>query len=321
MAIFYGVASMIATILFFSYLFLAKNKNKWYLYLFASIMICNAGYFLLSLSKTVDFALFANGVAYVGNVFLPFIMLCMVLEVCRVKYPKPVIYLLIGIGLFMLWLATSGGYLPIYYKSVELKEIEYGVKLVKEYGIMHNLYFIYLFGYMTAMVGTLIYSIKKGKVLSKMHASFLCIIVLGNIIIWLVQQFVEHNFEFLCVSYILNECILLFLMGMLKEYNLILENAQNQTAVTLSDMTAIEIEGRFTPEQVAIVFSTWEEIKDLTKREKEILSHILYGKKRKDIASELFITDSSVRNHTTSIFKKLKVESRDDLCEKAKAKL
>ena len=38
-----------------------------------------------------------------------------------------------------------------------------------------------------------------------MHASFLCVIVFGNILVWLIEQFVPHNFEFLCISYVLNE--------------------------------------------------------------------------------------------------------------------
>ena len=65
-------------------------------------------------------------------------------------------------------------------------------------------------------------------------------------------------------------------------------------------------------------FNKWNEIKLLTNREKEILSLVLQGEKRKSIAEKLFISDNSVRNHINSVFKKLNVKDRKDLCESAR---
>lgn len=48
----------------------------------------------------------------------------------------------------------------------------------------------------------------------------------------------------------------------------------------------------------------------LTEREREVLSSICQGMKNKDIAKTLFITETTVRHHLTSIFEKLNVKSR-----------
>ena len=48
----------------------------------------------------------------------------------------------------------------------------------------------------------------------------------------------------------------------------------------------------------------------LTEREKEVLLNICKGMKNKAIAEELFITETTVRHHLTSIFEKLNVKSR-----------
>ena len=157
MSIFYGIACLLSVILLVVYFFVDKKREKWLMLLFISILICNTGYFMLSLSKTLTFALISNGIAYIGNVFLPFFMLMLILDVCNVKHSKVLKYVLLGIGVVILFIATSGGYLPIYYKEVSLEIIEGGTRLVKEYGILHNLYFIYLFGYMASMVSVLIY--------------------------------------------------------------------------------------------------------------------------------------------------------------------
>jgi DNA-binding NarL/FixJ family response regulator len=51
----------------------------------------------------------------------------------------------------------------------------------------------------------------------------------------------------------------------------------------------------------------------LTDREREVLSLVCRGLKNKAIADKLFVTETTVRHHLTSIFEKLKVTSRLEL--------
>jgi DNA-binding NarL/FixJ family response regulator len=53
-----------------------------------------------------------------------------------------------------------------------------------------------------------------------------------------------------------------------------------------------------------------EELGLLTEREKEVLALIARGEPNKNIAHKLFISEKTVKNHITSIFRKLKVEDR-----------
>ena len=319
MSIFYGIVCLISLVLLVAYFFVDRKRDIWLMLLFISISVCCLGYFALSVSKSIPMALISNSIAYLGSVFLPFFMLMLILDLCHIKCNKKALAIsLLILGVVILFIATSGGYLPIYYKSVSLEFIEGGTKLVKDYGPLHILYFIYLFGYMASMVTLLIYAMANKKLTSKMHASFLCVIVFGNILVWLIEQFIEHNFEFLCVSYILNECLLLFLYGMLQEYAYLKSKNAKEKIVEV-DISVLDFEDKLTEEQIALVFTNWENINSLTKREKEVLKHILLGEKRKEIAENLYISDSSVRNHTTNIFKKLQVENRSDLQTKARS--
>lgn len=59
-------------------------------------------------------------------------MLILLLGACNIKCVKPLKYCLLGFGVVMAFIATSGGYLSIYYKSVSLEIAEGG--LIKEYG-------------------------------------------------------------------------------------------------------------------------------------------------------------------------------------------
>ncbi len=51
----------------------------------------------------------------------------------------------------------------------------------------------------------------------------------------------------------------------------------------------------------------------LTKKEKEILSHIKEGKSNKEIASALFVEVSTVKSHINKIYSKLEVSNRSEL--------
>ena len=53
-----------------------------------------------------------------------------------------------------------------------------------------------------------------------------------------------------------------------------------------------------------------EEIKELTKREKEILLCISKGKSNNEIAEDLCITEHTVKKHTSNIFEKLNLRDR-----------
>ena len=313
MTIFYAIACVLSALMLGLYFAVDKKREKWLMFLFASIFVCNTGYFMLSLSKGIAIALISNSVAYAGNVFLPFFMLMLILNACNIKHSHILRRTLFIIGIVVLFIATSGGYLPIYYKEVSLEITKSGTILNKVYGPLHLLYFVYLFGYMVSMVGVIVYALIKKKMTTTMHSIFLSVIVFGNILVWLVEQFIENKFEYLCVSYIFNELLLLLLYGLLREY----ENHKTKEV----ELSVLDCKDKLTEKQVAVVFAKCKKLKDLTSREKEVLKHILFGEKRKEIAGKLFITDSAVRKHTTNIFKKFEVASRAELFEKLKETL
>ena len=48
----------------------------------------------------------------------------------------------------------------------------------------------------------------------------------------------------------------------------------------------------------------------ITIREREILLHLAQGKTNKEISKDLFLSPSTVRNHISNIFTKLKISNR-----------
>lgn len=300
----YGITFAVSVLMIAIYFFIDKKQDKWLLLLFSSVAVCDLGYLLLSVSKTLDEALWANRLAYLGNVFLPFFLLLMIVNLLRFKIPKALPRVLIGINTVMLFIATSGGYLPIYYKNVSLDFVDGAAVLIKEYGPLHNVYKIYLFAYFAAMVGIIIYTMVKKTAASIKHSIFLAFVVIGNIAIWLVENIIHAGFEFLSISYIITEGLILLLYGILQDY----EKNKEKTTVA-------EVETKVVENEEAVCDDL---LKDLSEREKEVLQYLLENAKRKEIAEKLFVTESTIKKHTSNIYKKLEVTSRAELLEKLK---
>ena len=313
----YGLAMAVSLLMIGVYYYVDRKHDKYLLLLFVSVAVSDFGYFLLSLSKTLDAALWSNRIAYLGNVFLPFSLLMMIMTLSRFTYPKWLPKALVAVNTVMLLIAASGGWFPIYYKNVSLDFVNGLPVLIKEYGPLHAVYKVFLFAYFSAMVAVIAYTAVKKTVVSSKHTVFLAFVIIGNIAIWLVENMIHSSFEFLSISYILTEGMILFLYSILQDYGL-KDTPQNVDAITEQHIETVEIIKAFSDEQIDSIMKNWSAVDTLSQREKEVLRFLLENKKRKIIAETLFVTESTIKKHTAAIYRKLETTNRTELFEKAK---
>ena len=315
----YGLTMAVSLLMIGVYYYVDRKHDKWLLLLFISVAVCDFGYFLLSLSKTLDAALWSNRIAYLGNVFLPFSLLMMIMTLSRFTYPKWLPKVLVAVNTIMFLIAASGGFLPIYYKDVSLGFVDGYPVLIKEYGPLHPVYKVFLFAYFVAMVAVIAHTAVKKTVVSSKHTVFLAFVVIGNIAIWLVENMIHSSFEFLSISYIVTEGMILFLYSILQDYG-ITDTPKEAVTVTVTEQPAetVEIIKAFSDEQIDSIMRNWGAVDALSQREKEVLRFLLENKKRKVIADTLFVTESTIKKHTAAIYRKLETANRAELFEKAK---
>jgi DNA-binding CsgD family transcriptional regulator len=303
--------AIIATILLVGYFALVRKKEPWLLLLYVCVTIVNVGYFLLSISKTVEFAIFANDVAYFGSVFLSMSMLLTITKLCGFEIKKKLIITLGTIGIVMFLIVATVGILPWYYKEVELVFVDGAAKLKKVYGVLHPMYLVYLVGYFAAMVACIVHSIRKKMIASQRQASLIAAIVFGNIAVWFVEKFIPWDFEFLSVSYIFSEIVLLGLYWMMQDYvrvDLVPQPTQEAARPVPVDIATMPIE-----EKILKILSFLKEGELLATREREILEMVLENKKRKEIADELCLSENTIKTYTRTLYGKLGVSSREEL--------
>ena len=143
---------------------------------------------------------------------------------------------------------------------------------------------------------------------SPKQAVLLLVVVLLNIMFWLVEQLVQWDFEFLSVSYILSELLLLVLYSMLQDIEELQKQAEEQ-------LHPVKEETEVTEDlEQKVVY--WAEAVGLSPREMDVFRELLKDKKRKEIAEALCISENTVKTHTSNVFSKLEVSKRVELVEK-----
>lgn len=311
-AVVYGIMMFLALFMLIGYLCVVQKKETWLTVLFICIAVVNAGYFSLATSSTLEEALLANRISYLGSVFLPVSMLMIMLELVKIRYKTwlPAVFLSVGAVVFII--AASPGYSDIYYKEVELITVNGVSALDKVYGPLHIIYLFYLVSYFSAMIGVAVYAVVKKKINSTGQMAVFISAFSVNIGVWLIEQIVKFDFELLSVSYIISE---LFLLGL----HLVIREKESFVAEQMEHIgSGDEPAKKFSKEQREICEIFSEGFRELTPAERHIYGLYIEGKTTAEIREELNITENTLKYHNKNIYSKLGVSSKKQLLEVAK---
>ena len=309
----YGVIFLLSLVLLPVYfLFMRKKQSEpWLFVLFVSVAIVNLGYTLTAFSKTVDFALFANKITYLGQVLIPLCMFMLILKLCGYTYKKWVLGVLIGAAVIMFAIICTTGYLDWYYTSATIEKVDGATVLHKEYGVLHPINLIYVILYFIGMITVIGLSLGQHKSASQKHACGMLLIVLGNIAMWCFGKVIPWNVEFLSVTYLMSAGGFLIEWLMLQDY-VHKKDIPKYTQAEKKEL-AIQITTMTMEEKISKVLFHLKNGENLTPREQEVLELILQHKKRREIGELLYVSESSVKLYTRTLYSKLGVSSREEL--------
>lgn len=317
LAAIYFAASILAFILLMGCIFSVRQKRAWFITLFSSVFVVNVGYTFLAYSTSLEMALWANRVSYLGSVFLPLSMLMILLNITNTSYKKRLPNILLLIAILIFFITATPGILPIYYKEVSFAVVHGASTLVKVYGPLHPLYLFYLLGYFTAMVAIIIRFHKKKTFDITAHAIIIAIAVFVNICVWFIEQLVHIEFEFLSISYLISE---LFLLGVhlimnenyrLKELLHQIESVQDYS-IAKKAIPEVLLETAIAPDRIEFFMRG---LPTLTPTEKAIYEAHLARVTSKEIMAQMNIKESTLKFHNRNIYGKLGVSTRKELLE------
>ena len=309
----YFTAALLSFLFLVSCFLLLGKKEGWLLTIFFCVFIVNCGYFAISVSSTLNAALWANRIAYLGSSILPLAMLMAILKVSGIKSSRWLLVALFAVAISVFIIASTPGITDIYYKEVSLGSYNGATVLIKEYGPLHCVNLFYLLGYAVITAAIAINTVIKKKLQSGIQTFALVASVVVNIGLWLLEQFVRIDFELLSLSYIISELFLLYLFLTMK-YGNAAEAPTKAVTEPLPDEEPMPVPTA--EDELLEVFKSG--VSRLTPTESTIYGFYLEGKSTKEIMATLNITENTLKYHNKNIYSKLGVCSRKQLIERSK---
>lgn len=219
---YYAVMSVLASInlIVFLMLFREKKLNYYILALLAIITISNAGNFFLATANSIEEAIIAKKIYYVGGCFMPPIMLILIVRMCNISVRKWIENLFSFYSFVVYTMVFSIGYSKIYYKSVNLIQEDGATVIVPEYGIGHMFFYVLLYGYLLLGMGILVYSLRNKNQLSRKNLWALLGMEIMTILIFLLGRMINPSLEMMPLTYVVDGWLLLYLSRRVSMYNL-----------------------------------------------------------------------------------------------------
>ena len=155
---------------------------------------------------------------------------------------------------------------------------------------------------------------KSKRLASPKYTLFLLVVVLLNVGVWLVEQLMDEEFEFLSVSYMVTVVLLLLIYGILGDYGIIQPGGSLISVQMLTKLNTRQVNPGALPPGMEDMFQSFaQKVKTLSSAERRILNYYIAGHEIGEIPDLAFISIHTVKKHNRSIYQKLEIASRDEL--------
>ena len=113
----YAITFALAVVLLCVYFFASGKRERLLLLLFDSVAVVNFGHLLLSLARSLPFAIIANDIAYFGSVWLSVFMFLIILGLCGFCVTRRCVLICCGCAALMFAIVATSGLLPWYHRA------------------------------------------------------------------------------------------------------------------------------------------------------------------------------------------------------------
>ena len=188
-----------------------KHFDVHFTLMFITIPIANLGYVFLIRSQSLESAITANNIIYLGGCYLMLFIMLSVLSMCRIKMLRSVtVGLMIFTTLVYLSVITSGE-LPLFYESISYSN-ENGIPhLEKEYGVMHTVFYIMVLLYFMMSIAAIVYSYFKKKDVSRKIIFLMLLSEFVGIMSYFGGKNVFGTIELVPLSYVMAQVMYLMI--------------------------------------------------------------------------------------------------------------
>lgn len=201
---------------------LVKNRKVDNAFILFSVLLninC-AGQYMLAVSETVETAIWANKILYVGGCYLPFVIFLVVTRLCNIRINKYFKLFLLGYATLVLALVMTIGHTDWYYKSVEVVRGDGFHYIIKEYGPFRILYPIMMVTYSIMLVIFIGYAVKKRKELPTRTIVTMSLVCLSLAFTYIFERLFGARVSYLPVGFLIAILLLMRYFDRINMYDM-----------------------------------------------------------------------------------------------------
>lgn len=211
------VLSFICTVIY--YLKKRSYYSVRYTLVFVLALLSQFCYLLLALSENVREALVINKFLYIGGCFFPLIGLFLVFSICKIHLPKWAQLIFTGYAAIVYTGVLTAGYLPYFYKTVEIEKRAGVTVLVKEYGPFHSLFLIEIILFLFVTIYVLAYGWIKKPNVSRRNLVIMAFMQMFSIFTYFLGRRVTNSIEWMALTDLVDEIGFLIIMDRMGLYS------------------------------------------------------------------------------------------------------
>ena len=200
-------------------IFKPKKTNYYFMILLLMFVLTNGAYFAIAVSTSLEEAVLANKISYLGGCFMPPITLFLICTICNYTIKPWLRCVLYGYSAVVYFSVLTTGYSNIYYDEIYLDKYMDATVLGHTYGPAHKLFYVILYGYLVIQVVLLVYSLVKRRVVSKYNLGALLIMDSVTIGLFISGRIVNPNIEIMPLVYVIDGWFFLYLYRRGRLYN------------------------------------------------------------------------------------------------------
>ena len=184
------------------------------------LILSSGGQYMLAVSETVEAAVWANKILYVGGCYLPFVAFIIVTRLCNIRVNRYFKLFLLAYASIVLGFVMSVGHNGLYYVSVEVAQGNGFNYLVKEYGPFHVLYPVMMILYSVMLISFIVYAVKKRKEIPTRTVVTMSLLCSGVFLTYIFEKLIGTEVSYLQVGYIIGMVLLMRYFDRINMYDM-----------------------------------------------------------------------------------------------------
>ena len=159
------------------------------------IVVSNLGFYFVHISTSLEEAIVAHRMSYIGGAFLPIFYFLLVLEICHIEIHRLLSVMLMLCQCVIYGLSCTIGKSDIFYKNVGFYMNNGNGILTREYGPLHVLFPVSMYIYMGAAILVTVYALLKKRTINRRGVIAMVVLSVLAIFIYVLERALHFIYD------------------------------------------------------------------------------------------------------------------------------